>query len=49
MSFENFALIGNEPIDISILKREFFHHQQGDLDDPDQNVEFIFAENINYH
>ena len=52
MSLENFQLIDNEPIDNSITKRYFskVYHQQGFLlNDPDQNVEFIFGENNKYH
>ena len=52
MSLEDFQLIDNEPIDNSIIKRDFVkvYHQQGaQLNDPDQNIEFIFGENNNYH
>ena len=52
MSLEDFQLIDNEPIDNSIIKRDFIklYHQQGaQLNDPDQNIEFIFGENNNYH
>ena len=52
MSLEDFQLIDNEPIDNSIIKRDFIkvYHQQGaQLIDPDQNIEFIFGENNNYH
>ena len=52
MSLEDFHIIDNEPIDYSIIKRDFLKvsHQQGALlNDPDQNVEFIFGENNNYH
>ena len=37
---------------ISIVKRDFLKvdHQQGaNLNDPDQQVEFVFGENNNYH
>ena len=52
MSLEDFQLIDNEPIDNSIIKRDFIkvYHQQGaQLNDPDQNIEFIFGENNNYY
>ena len=52
MSLEDFQLIDNEPIDNSIIKRDFIkvYHQQGaQLNDPDQNIEFVFGENNNYH
>ena len=52
MSLEDFQLIDNEPIEKSIIKRDFIkvYHQQGaQLIDPDQNIEFIFGENNNYH
>ena len=52
MSLEDFHLLDNEPIDNSIVKRDFskIYFQQGaQLNDPDQKIEFIFGENINYH
>ena len=52
MSIEVFQLLNNEPIDNSIIKRDFIkvYDQQGaQLNDPDQNIEFIFGENNNYH
>ena len=52
MSLEDFQLIDNESIVNSIIKRDFIkvYHQQGaQLIDPDQNIEFIFGENNNYH
>ena len=52
MSLENFQLLHNEPFDNSIKKRDFLkvYHQQGaQLNTPDQNIEFIFGENNNYH
>ena len=52
MSIEDFHLIDNEPIDNAIFKRDFIkvYHQQGaQLNDPDQNIEFIFGENKNFH
>ena len=51
MSLEDFQLIDNEPIDNSIIKKDFtkIYHGQGDqLNQPDQNIEFIFGENNNY-
>ena len=52
MSIEDFQLIVETTIDTSIIKRDYIkiYHQQGDnLNDPDQNVEFIWGENNNYH
>ena len=52
MSLEDFQLLDNEPLDNSIIKRDFtkIHHRQGDqLNQSDQNIEFIFGENNNYH
>ena len=52
MSLEDFQLLDNESIDNSIIKRNFLkvYHQQGaQLNDPDQNIEFIFGDNNNYH
>ena len=52
MSLEDFQLLDNEPFDNSIIKRDFLkiYHQQGaQLNNADQNIEFIFGENNNYH
>ena len=52
MSLEDFQLLDNEPIDNSIVKRDYtkvYHHQGANLNDSNQNVEFIFGENNNYH
>ena len=52
MSLDDFDLIDNESIDNSIIKRDFkkVYHQQGvQLNDPDQNIEFIFGDNNNFH
>ena len=52
MSLEDFQLIDNEPIDNSIVKRDYtkeYHNQGAILNDSNQNVEFIFGENNNYH
>ena len=52
MSSEDFQLLDNEPFDNSIIKREYtkIYHQQGaQLKISDQNIEFIFSENNNYH
>ena len=52
MSIDDFQLLDNEPIDNSIIKRDFtkIYHRQGDqLNQSDQNIEFIFGENNNYH
>ena len=52
MSLEDFQSLDNEPLDNSIIKRDFtkIYHRQGDqLNQSDQNIEFIFGENNNYH
>ena len=52
MSLEDFQLLDNEPFDNSIIKRDFLkiYHQQGaQLNNSDQNNEFIFGNNTNYH
>ena len=52
MSLEDFQLLDNEPLDNSIIKRDStkIYYRQGDqLNQPDQNIEFIFGENNNYH
>ena len=52
MSLEDFQLLDNEPFDNSIIKRDFtkVYHQQGaQLNQSDQNTEFSFGENNNYH
>ena len=52
MSLEGFQLIDNEPIVNSIKKRDYlkiYHQQRAQLNDPNQNIEFIFRENIIYH
>ena len=52
MSFEEFQLLDDEPSDNSIIKRDFtkVYHQQGArLNQSDQNIEFVFGENNNYH
>ena len=51
-NIEDFQLLANEPIDNSFNKREFtkIYHRQGDqLNQSDQNIEFIFGENNKYH
>ena len=51
MNLEDYQFIDNEQIDNSIIKRDFLkvYHQQGaNLNDPDQNIEFIFGKNNNY-
>ena len=50
MSLEDFQLLDNEPLDSSIIKRDFSkkYHRQGDqINQSDQNIEFIFGENNN--
>ena len=52
MSLEDFHLLVNEPFDNSIIKRDLLkvYHQQGaQLNQSDQNFEFIFGENNNFH
>ena len=52
MNLEDFQLLDNEPIDNSIIKRDFtktYHRQSDQLNQSDQNIEFIFGENNNYH
>ena len=52
MSLEDFQLLDNEPFDNSIIKRDYLeiYHQEGaQLNQPDQNIEFIFGENNNFH
>ena len=52
MSLEDFQLLDSEPFDNSIFKRVFttIYHQQGtQLNQSDQNIEFVFGENDNYH
>ena len=52
MSLEDFQLLDNEPLDNSIIKRDFTktYHRQGDqLNQSDQIIKFIFGENNNYH
>ena len=52
MSLEDFQLLDNEPIENSINKRGFlkvYHQQREQLNQSDQNIEFIFGENNNYH
>ena len=52
MSLEDLELIDNIKIDNSIIKRDFtkVYHQQGAvLNTPNQNIDFIFGQNNNYH
>ena len=45
-------MLDNEPFDNSIIKRDYlkFYHQQGtQVEDPVQNIEFIFGQNKKYH
>ena len=52
MSLEDFRKLHNEPLDNRIIKRDFteIYHRQGDqLNQLDQNIEFIFGENNKYH
>ena len=52
MNLEGFEILDKEPLDNSIIKRDFtkIYHRQGDqLIQSDQKIEFIFGENNNYH
>ena len=52
MSLEDFQVFDNGPFENSFVKRDFlkvYHHQGFNLKDSDQQVEFIFGENNNYH
>ena len=52
MSLKDFQFLDNEPFDNSIIERDFFkvYHKQGaQLNHSDQNIEFMFSENKNYH
>ena len=52
MSLEDFQLLDDEPLENSIIKRDFtkIYHRQGDqLNQSHQSIEFIFGENNNYH
>ena len=52
MSIEDFQRIDNIEIENSIIKRDFtkkYHQQEAQLNNPDQNIDFIFGENDNYH
>ena len=52
MSLDDFQLLNNEPFDESIIERDYLktYHQQGaQFNQSDQNIEFIFGENSNYH
>ena len=52
MSLEDFQFLDIEPNDNSIIKRHFTekYRLQGDqLNQWDQNIEFIFGENNNHH
>ena len=50
MGLEDSQILDNEPIDISIIKRDFLevYDQQGaQLNQSDQKIEFIFGKNNN--
>ena len=52
MNLKDFQLLDNEPIDNSIIKRDYLkvYHQQGaNTNDSNQNFEFSFGEKNNYH
>ena len=52
MNLEGLLLLDNEPLYTSIIKRDslkIYHQQGAQLNQSDQNVEFIFGENNIYH
>ena len=52
MSLVDFQILDFESFDDSIIKRDclkIYHQQGANLNDSNQNVAFIFVENINYH
>ena len=52
MSLEDSLFLDNEPLDNSIIERDFikiYHRQRDQLNQSDQNIEFIFGENNIYH
>ena len=52
MSLEDFQLLDNEPFDNSTIQRDItkIYHQEGaQINQTDQNIDIIFAENNNYH
>ena len=52
MSIEDFLLEDNETLDNSFIKRDFLkicHQQAANLNDSDQNKDFVFGEKNNYH
>ena len=51
MSSKKFQILDNEPVDNSIMKRDFkkvYHQQRAIQDEPDQDIEIIFGENNIY-
>ena len=49
---EDFQLLDNEPLDNSIIKKDFtkiYQQQGGQLNHSDQKIEFIFGETNNYY
>ena len=52
MSAENFHLLDETIIDISILKKDFckiYHQQEVNVNDSDENIDFFFGENKSYY
>ena len=52
MNLEDFNFLDEEPLDNSINKRFFtetYHQQGAQLNQSDQNFDFIFGEIIKYH
>ena len=52
LSLEDFQFLDNEPLDNIIIERGYtkvYHRQRNQLNQSDQNIEFIFGENNNYH
>ena len=52
MRLEDFQLLDIQPFDNSNIKRDFtkiYHNQGVQLNQPDQNIVFVFGETNNYH
>ena len=49
--YKRFSINDNEPNDNSIMKRDYikvYHQQRANLNDSNQNIDFMFGENKNY-
>ena len=52
MSLDDFELLDKEPFDNNIVRSDFlkvYLKQAAQLNQSDQNIEFIFGENNNFH